>query len=146
MRHGKLLLISSLLVGALILLGWSRPTPAARVVGCSCASVQVAGRWAGTGKDTAGTGWTFTLKLKQRRCKLTGSFRWNADDGHRGTELVRGTVDCKRRFKVRGYQLKDLKGDLTTTRYRAVFSKDLRGIKGRWLDGIPGTFKGRKVK
>ncbi len=146
MKHGKLILTASLLAGAMVLFGWSRPTPAARVVECSCADVQVAGRWTGTGVDTDGTGWTFTLELKQRRCRLSGSFRWRSADGHSGTELVRGTVDCKRRLKVRGHQLKNVKGALTTTRYRGVFSKNLRTVKGRWLDGVPGTFKGRKAK
>lgn len=139
------ILMPLLLASTLLLAGWSdRPVPAGRKVECDCSNVPVEGRWFGTGVDTDGTGWKWTLTLKQQGCKLQGAFRWQSTEGSSGKELVRGTVDCKRRLQVRGYQLKDVKGALITTRYRATFSKDLRSIKGRWLDGVPGRFKGRK--
>ena len=143
----KILTALWLLASTLLLAGWSdQPVPAARKVECDCSNLPVDGRWFGTGLDTDQTGWKWTLTLKQQSCKLRGSFRWQSADGHSGTELVRGTLGCDRRLRLRGYQLKHVKGVLTTTRYRGTFSRDLRSVKGRWLDGIPGTFKGRKRK
>jgi len=57
---------------------------------------------------------------------------------------VRGTLGCDRKLKVKGYQLKDVKGALTTTRYVGRFARNLKSVKGRWLDGVPGKFWGKK--
>ena len=145
MTRAQKIFITALLAGTLLLAGWSDgPIPAARSVECDCSHLPVEGRWIGTGVDTDRTGWRWTLTLKQQGCKLRGSFRWQSADGHSGTERVRGTLGCRRRLRLRGYKLENVKGALTTTRYRGTFSRDLRTVKGRWLDGIPGTFRGRK--
>lgn len=117
---------------------------AARSKICRCSLLQVAGSWAGKGLDQGKTRWTWALQLKQEDCKLSGRFRWDTNQGDEAVELVRGTLTCKRRFRLRGHKLEHSKGPVITGNYLGRFNKSLNKISGRWTNGIPGKFSGNK--
>lgn len=103
------------------------------------AQCSIAGAWAGTATDDAGTRWTFPMQVRQTGSTVDVSISWRGSNGHDGEETARGRIDCaSRRLELRTVTVT---GDLAAGSYHATVAADGRSLEGRW-DG-PGVIPGR---
>lgn len=101
--------------------------------------------WRGSGSDTKGVRWDFTLDLDiDANGKMAGSFDWvTSEEDMYGIEFVRGTVDDDGCFEMDGTSTSRAK-NLVLCSYRGRFYNNYGRIEGSWKGDCPsGNFSGR---
>jgi hypothetical protein len=93
---------------------------------------RVAGTWSGTGDDTAGNHWTFTLELAENTGEVSGVFHWK-HPVYAGDEYFRGKVDCAKR--TMSLVANRAEGNVGTGSYSIVFAADYGSFIGKWTCG-----------
>jgi hypothetical protein len=107
----------------------------------------ISGTWAGTGDDTAGIHWTFTLELGEQDGKVRGTFHWKSKS-YAGDEEVRGTINCAAHtMSLTGVTSN---GSVGTAVYTLALDDKLASFRGDWKCprgdncGAPGTLAATK--
>ncbi len=114
------------------------------------------GVWQVVGKDEENIGWTgqirFTRKTNSKSTvKYRGYFDWKASDGETsGREYFTGSFDKRTgRLRLKGYLLKNVRGDLGLGIYVGSVSQKGRRIRrGSWggIDAVKGNWSAKWLK
>jgi hypothetical protein len=109
-----------------------------------------AGVWKVAGKDEVNTVWTGSMTLTKRGAgkrivRYRGYFYWLSDNKDtEGREYFNGSCDrFTGKFRLRGYAVKNVKGELGTGIYIASVNQRGRNVRrGSWggEDNIPGKW------
>lgn len=100
--------------------------------------------WSGSGNDSRGVKWFFTLDLSiDNSGSISGSFDWDtSDEDIYGIEYVEGYVNEDGKFEMEGKRKSRSKNIVLCT-YTGRFYKNFGRIEGTWTGDCPsGTFSG----
>lgn len=108
------------------------------------------GVWRVTGKDEEGLKWTGSMRLSSRRsagntARYRGYFDWlSSDRKNSGREFFNAVFDRRSgSFRVNGYRVTRVKGDIAEGRYRGrAAGNGRRIVRGTWggVDIIKGKW------